>query len=166
MDIWPEDLPQKDKEEQFKLIYDYIKFHLGMYIATPLVIALLAEPFNVKASPWFQAGLGLMIVIYLISGAHAGLFMGRFINDPWEKDVLAEFESRAFKWLRCKDYFQARKSIDGLSLNSDPEQRSDEGRLPSCITPGQSFDLPFAYHVHSFNAFECSLRCLKALEAL
>lgn len=97
MDRWPGDLPQKDKEEQFKLVYDYIKFHLGMYIATPPVIPLLAEPFNVKASSWFQAGLGLMIVIYLISGAHAGLFMGRFINDPWGKDVLAEFESRAFK---------------------------------------------------------------------
>jgi hypothetical protein len=38
--------------------------------------------------------------------------------------------------LRCKDYFRARKSVECLSLSSDPEQRSDEGRLPSCITYG------------------------------
>jgi hypothetical protein len=96
MDKWPTTLDQKDKEEQFKLVYDYIKFHLGMYIATPPVIALLAEPFGVKESTCFKVCLGLMVAVYIVSGAHAGLFMGRFINEPWDENILAEFDERAF----------------------------------------------------------------------
>jgi hypothetical protein len=68
--------------------------------------------------------------------------------------------------LRCKDYFRARKSVEGISLSSDPEQRSDKLRLTLCITSRQSFNLTFAHHIHGFNAFQGSLRCVKALEAL
>jgi hypothetical protein len=34
--------------EQFKLIYDYIKFHIGLYLATSPIIANVAESFDVK----------------------------------------------------------------------------------------------------------------------
>lgn len=93
---WSEGVSNLDKMEQFKLIYDYIKFHLGMYLATPPVIAIIAESFAAKDKHFFQIGLGLMIFIYLISGAHAGLFMSRYINDPWTTDILKDFESGAF----------------------------------------------------------------------
>lgn len=36
------------------------------------------------------------MVVYLVAGAHAGIFMSRHINDPWQKDYLARFESEAF----------------------------------------------------------------------
>jgi hypothetical protein len=38
--------------------------------------------------------------------------------------------------MRCKDYFRARKSVECLSLSGNPEQRNDEERLPSRVTPG------------------------------
>jgi hypothetical protein len=38
-------------------------------------------------------------------------------------------------WMRCKDYFRAQMFFERLSLGSYPEQRCDERRLPSCITP-------------------------------
>jgi hypothetical protein len=36
--------------------------------------------------------------------------------------------------LRCKDYFQAQKFFECLSLSGDPEQRKYKPRLPLCIT--------------------------------
>lgn len=71
-----------------------------------------------------------------------------------------------YERLRCKEYFRARKSVEGLSLSSKTEQQSDELRLTLSITSYQSFNLPFAYHIHGFNTFQGSLRCVKALEAL
>src|SRR4051812_44783298 len=38
--------------------------------------------------------------------------------------------------LRCKNYFQARMLIEYVLLCGDPEQRSDEGRLPSRVASG------------------------------
>lgn len=38
--------------------------------------------------------------------------------------------------MRCKDYVQARKFFECLPLSGDPEQRSDERRMPSCVTSG------------------------------
>ena len=99
---WPDGVERGDRLEQFKLIYDYIKFHLGMYLATPPVIALIAESFGVTCRYSFQYGLVAMIVIYFTSGAHAGWFMGRFINDPWRPvpEMLREFEADAFSSTR------------------------------------------------------------------
>lgn len=68
--------------------------------------------------------------------------------------------------MSCKDYFEARKVFEHLSLSGDPEQRSDKLRLPLRITSCQSFDLTLPHHVYRFNAFESSLRCVKPLEAL
>jgi hypothetical protein len=82
--------------EQMKLVYDYIKFHLGLYLATPPVFVIVAESFDVKTSSMFQLGLVGMIVVYTLSGIHAGLFMGRFINERWTDATLREFEDAAY----------------------------------------------------------------------
>lgn len=56
----------------------------------------------------------------------AGVFIGALLTgDP-----------RYTEELRCENYFCARKFFECISLSGDPEQRSDEGRLPSCIISG------------------------------
>ena len=82
--------------EQMALVYDYIKFHIGLYLATPPVFVIVAESFDVKQRFWFQIGLVLMIIIYVVSGGHAGLFMGRFINSKWTPATLAVFNNQAY----------------------------------------------------------------------
>jgi hypothetical protein len=82
--------------EQMKLVYDYIKFHLGLYLATPPVFAIIVEAFGVKEIILFQIGLVGMIVIYVLSGVHASLFMGRFINTQWTAATLEEFDRVAY----------------------------------------------------------------------
>jgi hypothetical protein len=86
----------KDPFEQMKLVYDYIKFHTGLYLATPPVFVIIAESFEVKTRILFQVGLVLMIIIYGISGAHAGFFMGRFINTKWDEKTLSNFGANAY----------------------------------------------------------------------
>jgi hypothetical protein len=34
---------EADKREQLKLIYDYIKFHIALYLATPAALAVIAD---------------------------------------------------------------------------------------------------------------------------
>jgi hypothetical protein len=47
--------------EQFKLVYDYIKFHIGLYLATPPVFAIVAESFRGKTvSPVHPAHDGII----------------------------------------------------------------------------------------------------------
>jgi hypothetical protein len=85
-----------DPFEQTKLVYDYIKFHLGLYLATPPVFVIIAESFEVKTLALFQIGLIGMIITYVFSGAHADLFMGRFINTRWTSDTLNNFNDVAY----------------------------------------------------------------------
>lgn len=95
-------LDRPGRLEQFKLIYDYIKFHLGLYLATPPVFSIVAEAFSVKEKNSFRIGLGLMIVTYIFSGAHASTFMARYINIPWQEgdSFLRDFETKAFSKTR------------------------------------------------------------------
>ena len=86
--------------EQFKLIYDYIKFHIGLYLATPTVMAIIAEAFSAQSSIWFRSGLIAMIFTYFAAGIHAGLFMGRNINHRWDEHFLHRVESEAFSRTR------------------------------------------------------------------
>jgi hypothetical protein len=88
------------KFEQFKLIYDYIKFHIGLYLATPPIFSIVAESFSVKDRPGFQVGLAAMIVVYLISGIHAGLFMGRYVNAPWTHEFLTQVKEELYSDFR------------------------------------------------------------------
>jgi hypothetical protein len=94
--------------EQMKLVYDYIKFHIGLYLATPPVFVIIAESFEVKELILFQLGLVGMIVIYSLSGAHAALFMGRFINTQWTTATLEEFNKVAYTPIVSIDEFGER----------------------------------------------------------
>jgi len=100
MQTWGPKLPPADRLEQFKLIYDYIKFHMGLYLATPPVLAILADGFDVPDSSWFKIGLGAMILVYLASGIHAGLFMGQCVNEPWDEGFLNKIEKAIFSPFR------------------------------------------------------------------
>lgn len=93
---WGVRISDADRREQFKLIYDYIKFHIGLYLASPAAIALMADAFGVKTHRAFQAGLSAMIIVYLAAGIHAGLFMARYINDPWQDNYLHDVEAGVF----------------------------------------------------------------------
>jgi hypothetical protein len=100
MQQWGEGVSRAERLEQFKLIYDYIKFHMGLYLATPPIIAILAEAFEVKSSDWFKGGIGVMITLYLAAGIHAGTFMGSCINEPWNEAFLNKVERAAFSQTR------------------------------------------------------------------
>jgi len=93
---WSSNLSEINRLEQLKLIYDYVKFHIGLYLATPPVFAVVAESFGLGHAHWFEAGLAAMIVVYLISGIHASFFMARLINDPWDGAFLSRHEKAAF----------------------------------------------------------------------
>lgn len=81
---------------QLELVYDYIKFHIGLYLATPPVIGLLADTLKMNPSAHYNLCFGLMVLIFLFSGAHAGLFMGRYLLKPWDEEVLRRFKVAAF----------------------------------------------------------------------
>jgi len=93
---WDDEVDDATRRDQFKLIYDYIKFHIGLYLATPAVIGLLGNSFDVVRKPGFQYGLAVMMGLYFIAGAHAGWFMGEHVNTAWGKDFLSRFEKAAF----------------------------------------------------------------------
>lgn len=91
----------EDQRQQRELVYDYIKFHIGLYLATPPIIALLAQGLGVEPTdPNFVSGMILMLLLYFVAGAHAGWFMGETINMRWESDNLEEFNDRAFDPIR------------------------------------------------------------------
>jgi pimeloyl-ACP methyl ester carboxylesterase len=83
-----------DRIEQFKLIYDYIKFHIALYLATPPVVALFAQDRHSHNA--FIAGMVMMVALYIIAGIHAAWFMGTHVNMRWSGDFLDEFERAAF----------------------------------------------------------------------
>jgi hypothetical protein len=93
---WDERVDAADRRDQLKLVYDYIKFHIGLYIGTPAALSVIADTLSVKQSGYFIVGLLVAIVIYIVAGIHAGLFMSRQINDPWQEDYLTKFEKEAF----------------------------------------------------------------------
>lgn len=93
---WAGELENADRREQLKLVYDYIKFHIGLYLATPAALALIADGMQVKQSKWFASGLGLQVVVYFFAGVSAGRFMSKQVNDPWQLSYLINFERAAF----------------------------------------------------------------------
>jgi hypothetical protein len=93
---WSKKLTDSNKLDHLKLVYDYVKFHIQLYLATPAVLVLVAEGLQVKQYRIFTFGLIGMILVYLAAGIHAGLFMGRHVNDPRQVDFLKRFEQDAF----------------------------------------------------------------------
>jgi len=91
---WIDDVATR--REQFKLIYDYIKFHISLYLSTPAVIGLLGNAFGVLNKPAFHISLAIMIGLYLVAGVHAAWFMGNHVNTVWGKDYLDDFADAAF----------------------------------------------------------------------
>ena len=82
--------------EQFKLVYDYIKFHMGLYLGTPAVVLIVAQGFGVTESGFVRASVLLMIGLYIVSGAHAGIFMGRHINTEWTSTAFSDGFGEAY----------------------------------------------------------------------
>ncbi len=78
------------------MIYDYIKFHIGLYIATPAALSIIADGYNVKRETCFVVCLTFAMLIFLIAGCHAGLFMSRHVLQPWQSGYLLSFQSEAF----------------------------------------------------------------------
>ena len=86
------------------LLYDYIKFHLGLYVATPPLLAIVATALGVETTPAFQKGMVALLVMYLVAGAHASWTIARHINTNWSGDTT---------WIRFGQTAQsfARRSI-------------------------------------------------------
>ncbi len=93
---WGDTVNDADRRDQFKLVYDYIKFHIGLYIGTPAALSVIADALEVKKYGYFVVGLLLAIAIYIVAGWHAAQFMARQINKPWQENYLSKFESEAF----------------------------------------------------------------------
>jgi hypothetical protein len=72
--------------DQFKIIYDYVKFHIGLYLSTPAVMALVGNALSISNHRAFKSSLLISILVFLVSGLHAGWFMGRYINSPGTPD--------------------------------------------------------------------------------
>lgn len=76
-----EDVAQKIKHAD--LLYDYIKFHLGLYIATPPVLAVVATGLGVQNSPSFRHGMIALVAIYFLAGIHASWTVASHVNARW-----------------------------------------------------------------------------------
>jgi hypothetical protein len=97
---WGSNLDDSVRRDQLKLLYDYIKFHIGLCLGTPAVIGLLGRSFSGDTALAFRWGLGLMIVVFFFSGASAAWFMGVHVNEPWTNHYLIRFEKDAFSLRR------------------------------------------------------------------
>lgn len=82
--------------DQLKLISEYIKFHIGLYLATPPVLMVVAQGLKVEDNMWWIAGVCAMILIYIVSGISAAWFMGKYINSRWNEALLSAFADEAY----------------------------------------------------------------------
>ena len=69
-----------------QLLYDYIKFHLGLYLATPPVLAIVATALGVDESPIFRWSMALLVGIYFLAGVSASRLVAAQINVKWSDD--------------------------------------------------------------------------------
>jgi pimeloyl-ACP methyl ester carboxylesterase len=97
----PKGVTVAERIEQMKLIYDYIKFHIGLYVTTPPILMILAEGLNIQRATPFLAGMFDMVGLYTLAGMHAAWFMGCHVNTKWSSDYLNEFENSAFRPTRA-----------------------------------------------------------------
>jgi hypothetical protein len=86
--------------EHFKLLWDYIKFHLTIYLATPAVVVVLAQSFGINNALIFKVGWCLMTICCLISAVHASRFMADRINVKWDDSYEFDWENDAINLRR------------------------------------------------------------------
>src|SRR5882762_9190970 len=89
--------PEKMEIEQIKQIYDYTKFHIGLYFT--LLTGLVALVTLSKGESFAQhRGVLLSIIILLLIGAVAGaLAASRIVYGPWTKECFDIEASRFWK---------------------------------------------------------------------
>jgi hypothetical protein len=93
--------PDERNLKHSDVLYDYIKFHLGLYIATPPVLAIVASSLGVADKPVFQKGMIALAAIYFIAGVHASWTIATYVNVAWETDQnWADFGKQAGSCLR------------------------------------------------------------------
>ncbi len=81
--------------EHFKLLCDYIKFHIGLYVATPAVFAVIAKSLSVDGARSFLTGLTVLVALCFISGLHASWFMASRLNRSWQSGPSVDWEADA-----------------------------------------------------------------------
>ena len=91
---------EAERREQMRVIYDHIKFDIGLYIGTPAALAVVADGLQVKQSIIFTTGLILCIAVFLIAGLNAMQFMSRHFLRRWNDGYLERFEAEAFRGRR------------------------------------------------------------------
>ena len=78
-----------------------IKFHLGLYIVTPPVLAIVATALGVTTNPHFQNGMMGLIAVYFLAAVHASWTVASHINVNWQTDsTWADFGKKAGSGVR------------------------------------------------------------------
>ena len=90
------ELPESIKLEQIRIVYDYIKFHIGLYLATPPVLWMVADAVGVEGNKLFFWAFMIMIVLFIVSGSHVSFFMTRNVLREWEEGYLEKLGGQFF----------------------------------------------------------------------
>jgi hypothetical protein len=88
-------------DSQLKNLFDYTKFHIGMY--TTLTSALLAVlRFNQSSAQWLRICIVISLFCFLVAGACGGAIASNIPNfktfADFEKDGLEVFGIRSLKY--------------------------------------------------------------------
>src|SRR6266480_691270 len=99
--------PEKIETEQIKHIYDYTKFHIGLY--STLLTGLIALTGFVKGKDFGQRYgrvLFVIIVVLLVGGIAGALAASRIVYGPWQDGSFCIKDSRFWKkrWFRPEKY--------------------------------------------------------------
>ena len=72
------------KTKRSDTLYDYIKFHLGLYIATPTAYVLIGTSLGLTTQNAYIVGLMTLLATCLIAGIHASVFITDHLFEKWE----------------------------------------------------------------------------------
>jgi hypothetical protein len=105
--------PEKMAIEQVKQIYDYTKFHIGLY--STLLTGLVALVTVIRRQGFgeqYRTVLFIIIIVLLIGGIAGALAASRIVYGPWEEKYFVIEDSRFWekRWLwpkqfRCKSWW-------------------------------------------------------------
>lgn len=71
------------KIKQSDLLYDYIKFHIALYLATPAGLALVGGALDLEDKFWYKVGLAVALLCNLIAGGFACCFISKHLFEKW-----------------------------------------------------------------------------------